>query len=162
MTPPPLKFLFLCTHNACRSILAEAIFRQLAADQHIVASAGSQPQGEVFPETLSQLHQHGYDTQGLFSKSWDDLKNYDPDVVITVCDQAAGESCPIWFGKAVKGHWGLTDASKIPAPHQRAQCFAELITLLETRLTRLLQLPLTELSAAELSAALTPSEMDQK
>lgn len=119
MTNTPLKLLFLCTHNACRSILAEAICRQLAGDKCIVASAGSNPAGKVFPETLTKLREHGYEIEGLFSKSWDDLKDYHPDIVITVCDQAAGESCPIWFGKAVKGHWGLTDASKVADPIER-------------------------------------------
>lgn len=153
MTHPITKLLFLCTHNACRSILAEAIFRQLADDNYIVASAGSKPAGKVFPETLTQLHDHGYGIEGLYSKSWDELQDYQPDIVITVCDQAAGESCPIWFGKAVKGHWGLPDASKIVDPNQRDQSFNELISLLETRINALLDrlpagLPATELNKA--------------
>jgi len=152
MTTKPFKFLFLCTHNACRSILAEAIFRQLADTRFIVASAGSNPAGKVFPETLTKLQEHGYSVEGLFSKSWDDLKDYQPDVVITVCDQAAGESCPVWFGKAVKGHWGLTDASKVVDPLERNQTFDELISLLDARISALLQLMPAELSASELSA----------
>lgn len=152
MTTTPFKFLFLCTHNACRSILAEAIFRQLADTRFIVASAGSNPAGKVFPETLTKLQEHGYSVEGLFSKSWDNLKDYQPDVVITVCDQAAGESCPVWFGKAVKGHWGLTDASKVVDPLERNQTFDELISLLDARISALLQLMPAELSASELSA----------
>lgn len=151
MTTTPFKFLFLCTHNACRSILAEAIFRQLADTRFIVASAGSNPVGNVFPETLTKLQEHGYSVEGLFSKSWDDLKDYQPDVVITVCDQAAGESCPVWFGKAVKGHWGLTDASKVGDPLERNKTFDELISLLDARINALLQLMPAELSASELS-----------
>lgn len=151
MTTTPFKFLFLCTHNACRSILAEAIFRQLADTRFIVASAGSNPAGNVFPETLTKLQEHGYSVEGLFSKSWDDLKDYQPDVVITVCDQAAGESCPIWFGKTVKGHWGLTDASKVGDPLERNKTFDELISLLDARINALLQLMPAELSASELS-----------
>lgn len=152
MTTTPFKFLFLCTHNACRSILAEAIFRHLADNRFIVASAGSNPAGKVYPETLTKLQEHGYSVGGLFSKSWDDLKDYQPDVVITVCDQAAGESCPVWFGKAVKGHWGLTDASKVVDPLERNQTFDELISLLNARINALLQLMPDELSAPELSA----------
>ena len=144
MTAKPFKFLFLCTHNACRSILAEAIFRHLADTRFIVASAGSNPAGNVFPETLTKLQEHGYSVEGLSSKSWD--------VVITVCDQAAGESCPVWFGKAVKGHWGLTDASKVADPLERNQTFDELISLLDARISALLQLMPDELSASELSA----------
>lgn len=154
MTKTPLKLLFICTHNACRSILAETICRQRAGDTYIVASAGSHPAGKIFPETLSKLIEHGYSTDGLYSKSWDDLSEYQPDIVITVCDQAAGESCPVWFGQAVKGHWGLTDASKIVDPNQRQQSFEELIKLLETRIDALLQLHPAELSAANLSIEL--------
>ena len=98
------------------------------------------------------MQEHGYSVGGLFSKSWDDLKDYQPDVVITVCDQAAGESCPVWFGKAVKGHWGLTDASKVVDPLERNQTFDELIRLLNARINALLQLMPAELSAPELSA----------
>lgn len=154
MTTTPLKLLFLCTHNACRSILAEAICRQLAGDNYIVASAGSQPAGKVFPQTLIKLTEHGYNIDDLSSKSWEALSDYHPDIVITVCDQAAGESCPVWFGKAVKGHWGLSDASKIADPIERGQCFDGLIQLLESRFAALLALPLAELDIAELSAEL--------
>lgn len=111
-----LKLLFLCTHNACRSILAESIARSLGEDLWEVASAGSHPAGEVHPATLAALSEHDLPTQALASKSWNDLTDYQPDIVITVCDQAAGESCPIWFGKAVKGHWGLPDPSKEADP----------------------------------------------
>lgn len=152
MTSTPLKLLFLCTHNACRSILAEAICRQLAADNVIVESAGSNPSGKVFAQTLEKLTQHGYNTDGLFSKSWDALIDYQPDIVITVCDQAAGESCPVWFGKAVKGHWGLTDASKVKDPIERDQTFDGLISLLASRINALLQILPARLSATELSA----------
>lgn len=154
MTTAVLKLLFLCTHNACRSILAEAIARQLAGDKYSVASAGSQPAGNVFPQTLNKLTEHGYNIEGLSSKSWEALSDYHPDIVITVCDQAAGESCPIWFGQAVKGHWGLPDASKITDSNERDQCFDGLIRLIETRLTALLELPLAELSATEISTEL--------
>lgn len=153
MTAKPFRLLFLCTHNACRSILAEAICRQLAGDDNtIVASAGSNPAGKVFPQTLQKLTQHGYNIDGLYSKSWEALSDYHPDIVITVCDQAAGESCPIWFGKAVKGHWGLTDASKVADPIERNQTFEDLISLLEIRISTLLQLLSADLSATELSA----------
>jgi arsenate reductase len=152
MTSTPLKLLFLCTHNACRSILAEAICRQLAGENYIVASAGSNPAGTVFPQTLQKLKEHAYNIDGLFSKSWDALIDYQPDIVITVCNQAAGESCPVWFGKAVKGHWGLTDASKVADPIERDQTFDGLISLLESRISELLQILPARLSATELSA----------
>lgn len=134
--------------------MTEAICRQRAGDKYIVASAGSHPAGKIFPETLAKLTEYGYSIDGLYSKSWDDLSEYQADIVITVCDQAAGESCPVWFGKAVKGHWGLTDASKIVDPAQRQQSFEELINLLETRIDAFLQLQPAELSADNLSIEL--------
>lgn len=110
-----MNILFLCTHNACRSILAEAIFRHVAAALGVKAqiySAGSAPRGQVHPLTLQYLTDWHINTTGLFSKSWDDLADVAPDLVITVCDQAAGESCPVWFGKAVKAHWSLPDPTR--------------------------------------------------
>lgn len=154
MTTIPPKLLFICTHNACRSILAEAICRQLVGDQYIVASAGSNPAGKIFPETLSKLTEHGYSVDGLHSKSWDDLSEYHADIVITVCDQAAGESCPVWFDQAIKVHWGLTDASKITDSAERSRGFDELIARLETHFHLLMQLQLVGLSPTELNAKL--------
>ena len=154
MATKPVKLLFLCTHNACRSILAEAIFRQQAGDKFIAARAGSSPAGKVFPQTLEKLIQHGYNIEGLHSKSWEALSDYHPDIVITVCDQAAGESCPVWFGKAVKAHWGLTDASHIADTAERNHCFDALIQLLESRVEALCHLPLAELSSADISTEL--------
>ncbi|WP_138378816.1 arsenate reductase ArsC [Luteithermobacter gelatinilyticus] len=151
-----MKLLFLCTHNACRSILAEAITRQLArklrAEKVQVTSAGSHPAGFVNPLTLHYLHQKGYSTDDLTSKSWNDISEYAPDIVITVCDQAAGESCPIWLGNAVKGHWGLPD------PGRNAQigpttdaAFTEIIELLENSISSLLTEDINSLTAEELS-----------
>lgn len=132
-----LKLLFLCTHNACRSILAESIARSLGEGLWEVASAGSHPAGEVHPATLAALGEHHLPTQSLASKSWDDLVDYQPDIVITVCDQAAGESCPIWFGKAVKGHWGLPDPSKETDPGKQQSDFRFVINTLGRRLRAL-------------------------
>lgn len=94
-----MKILFLCTHNACRSVLSEVISRHLANGQLEVASAGSQPSGKVHPETLRHLQDRGYSTDNLHSKGFDDLADFKPDAVITVCDRAAKEPCPpmAWF-----------------------------------------------------------------
>ncbi len=119
-----MNILFLCTHNACRSILAEAIFRHVAAQSGIAAnvySAGSAPRGQVHPMTLHYLMDWQISTTGLFSKSWHDLADVAPDLVITVCDQAAGESCPVWFGKAVKAHWSLPDPTRAELGDTRQQ-----------------------------------------
>lgn len=108
-----MKILYICTHNRCRSILSEAITNSLAAENIEAKSAGSQPAGEVHPLSLKYLTQAGFSTEGLSSQSWDQFEDYHPDLVITVCDSAAGESCPAYFGKSLKVHWGLSDPSKV-------------------------------------------------
>ncbi|UAA39790.1 arsenate reductase ArsC [Paraneptunicella aestuarii] len=108
-----MKILYICTHNRCRSILSEAITNHLSQGEIEAKSAGSQPSGQVHPLTLKYLQDAGISIDGLQSQSWDELENFEPDVVITVCDSAANETCPVWFGKAIKIHWGLADPSKI-------------------------------------------------
>lgn len=134
-----MKLLFVCTHNRCRSILAEAVTRHFAKGQLEVRSAGSQPAGAVHPLSIKYLQEAGIDTSGLCSQSWDELETFAPDVVITVCDSAAGESCPLWFGNAIKVHWGLKDPSALESgERQVAQAFRHTIALLERRIKKLL------------------------
>jgi len=133
-----LKILFLCTHNACRSILSEAIARELAGEYLEVASAGSHQSGHVHPLTLSYLAQRGYQVSNLSSKGIDELKNFNPDIVVTVCDQAARESCPVWLGSAIKAHWGLPDPSHLNGAEQEVdQAFNAVIDTIEARISRL-------------------------
>ncbi|WP_230661366.1 arsenate reductase ArsC [Psychrobacter sp. I-STPA10] len=114
LTTKPLKILFVCTHNRCRSILSEVISNQMAAGLIEAQSAGSDPADQVHPLTLEYLANNGYDISGLHSKSWQSLAgSFSPDVVITVCDQAAGERCPLWLGSVPKLHWGLADPSRL-------------------------------------------------
>ena len=108
-----MKLLFICTHNRCRSILSEAITNQRARGVLTAASAGSAPVDAVHPLTLRFLQERGYDTAGLVSQSWVDLEAFEPDCVITVCDTAAGESCPLWMSDVEKVHWGLPDPSRV-------------------------------------------------
>jgi len=108
-----VKLLFVCTHNRCRSILCEAIASQRGAGFLEAASAGSAPVDEVHPLTLRYLEERGYQTTGLQSQSWDDLAVFNPDRVVTVCDSAAGETCPLWMGEVEKHHWGLPDPSRV-------------------------------------------------
>ena len=108
-----MKLLFVCTHNRCRSILCEAIASQRGAGFLEAASAGSAPVDEVHPLTLRYLEERGYQTAGLRSQSWHDLEGFEPDRVITVCDSAAGEACPLWMGEVEKHHWGLPDPSRV-------------------------------------------------
>ncbi|SHG56048.1 protein tyrosine phosphatase [Marinomonas polaris DSM 16579] len=131
-----MKILFLCTHNACRSILAQSITTSIGTGNLEAFSAGSHPSGQVHPDTLKQLTKRGYAINGLNSKSWDELHDLNPDIVITVCDQAAGETCPIWFGKAIKGHWGLPDPTKCPAA-EKDVIFDKVFSILETRIRML-------------------------
>lgn len=128
-----LKLLFVCTHNRCRSILAEAIANQTAGDVFEVKSAGSQPAGVVFPGTIQFLKSQGIDTRSLSSESWDVHESFKPDVVITVCDSAAGETCPLWMGKSIRIHWGLQDPSKLPENEQTA-VFEQVSTELRRRI----------------------------
>ena len=107
-----MKLLFICTHNRCRSILCEAIANQRGAGLVQAASAGSAPVDAVHPLTLRYLEERGYETADLQSQSWQNLEGFEPDRVITVCDSAAGEVCPLWMGEIEKHHWGLPDPSR--------------------------------------------------
>lgn len=139
-----MNILYICTHNRCRSILSEAITRQKAQGIITAMSAGSQPSGEVHPLSLKYLAEAGYNTDNLTSKSWDALKDkngsdFAPDVVITVCDQAAGESCPLWLGNTPKLHWGLNDPSKLDGTNEdKHQAFLQTIAEIEIRVEKLI------------------------
>ena len=133
-----MKVLYICTHNRCRSILSEAITNHVAGDVITAKSAGSQPVGEVHPLSLKYLSEAGIPTEGLQSQSWDEFEAFAPDLVITVCDSAAGESCPVWFGKSVKVHWGLSDPSKLTGSEEDiARAFNDTITQISARVTDL-------------------------
>ncbi len=106
-----MNILFLCTGNSCRSILAEATFNALAPAGMHAMSAGSQPTGEVHPRSIALLKREGIATEGYYSKSWDNLPAT-PDIVITVCSNAAGETCPAYLGNVLRAHWGVDDPAK--------------------------------------------------
>lgn len=108
-----MRVLFMCTANSCRSILSEALFNHLAPAGFEAISAGSFPKGQVLPRSLSTLEQAHVSTDGLYSKGNDAFAGNPPDIVITVCDKAAGETCPVYFGPALKAHWGLEDPSEV-------------------------------------------------
>jgi arsenate reductase len=148
-----MKLLFICTHNACRSVLGEAITRDIARGRIEVASAGSSPAGRVHPLTLEYLRLHGYGTDGLSSKSIDDVRSFEPDVVVTVCDSAAREGCPVWLGRAIKVHWGLPDPSQNNV-RDKTVAFAEVIGKIEQRIRHLMEQPLETMDAGQLAALL--------
>ena len=106
-----MNILFLCTGNSCRSILAEATFNALAPAGMRAMSAGSDPTGEVHPRSIALLKKKVISTEGYYSKSWNDLPSV-PDIVITVCGNAAGETCPAYLGKVIRAHWGVDDPAK--------------------------------------------------
>ncbi len=151
----PLRILFLCTHNACRSIIAEATLRHLAQGRVVVASAGSDPSGRIHPDTFALLQREGIDVNELHSKSWDDVHDFNPDVVLTVCDQAAGEACPLWLGKTAKVHWGVPDPSRTQDdPAARADAFNATYVRLRQRIEALLALSFEDATPDALRAAL--------
>jgi arsenate reductase len=150
-----MKILFLCTANSCRSILAEALFNQLAPAGMRAFSAGSEPRGEINPLTLEALARAGIAADGLYSKSSDAHQALNPDFVITVCDKAAGEACPIHFGPATKTHWGLADPSeRVGSPEEIKAAFDATLVRLKLRFTAFLALPLAQLDAATLRTEL--------
>lgn len=153
----PLQVLFLCTGNAARSILAEATLNHLARGRFVAASAGSRPAGQVHPATLRQLARSGIPTTGLRSKSWDEFTGEGApefDIVVTVCDRAAGEPCPVFFGGFVRTHWGQPDpvAAGPAASLERAFDLAHARVI--SRVRRLLDLPLESIPRVEWRGAL--------
>ena len=134
-----MNILFLCTGNSCRSIIAEALFRSMAPAGVTAQSAGSKPAGYVHPRALEVLAEAGIFTQGLASKSWDDLPEK-PSVVITLCADAAGEACPVYFGSVIRSHWGMPDPAKVQGDEAAIRAaFAETLTVLRRRITGLVQ-----------------------
>jgi arsenate reductase len=142
-----MKLLFICTHNRCRSILAEAITNFYGNDIVVAKSAGSQPAGVVHPLSLKYLQEYGVSTQNLCSQSWDDHEDWQPDVVITVCDSAANEACPVWFGDSLKVHWGLADPSGLEGDdNEIARAFMATIEVLRKRIEALITFDLSDQS----------------
>ncbi|MDR2958657.1 MAG: arsenate reductase ArsC [Stenotrophomonas sp.] len=139
----PLRVLFLCTGNSARSVLAEATLRAWAGHRFEVFSAGSQPTGQVNPFAIAQLQVDGIATAGLHSKSWDVFAHAAPmDLVITVCDAAAAETCPVVFGDFLRTHWGLPDPAAVEGSDaDKAQAFAQAHAIVKARLLALLALP---------------------
>jgi arsenate reductase (thioredoxin) len=140
-----MKILYICTHNRCRSILSEAITNHKSNGVIDAKSAGSQPVGEVHPLSVKYLQEAGIATEGLISQSWDEFEAFAPDVVVTVCDSAAGESCPVWFGNTLKVHWGLEDPSKLQGTEEElAQAFRNTIALIGERVDGLIAVALRD------------------
>lgn len=145
----PYNVLFLCTGNSARSILAEAYLNASARGRFAAYSAGSHPQGKVNPFALELLAKHRLDTSDLRSKSWDEFAQPGApamDFVFTVCDQAAGEVCPIWPGQPMTAHWGVDDPAKVEGTDdQKRKAFTRAFSELSTRINLFLSLSLGKL-----------------
>jgi len=142
-----MQILFLCTGNSCRSILAEATFNHLAPSGWMAQSAGSHPTGTIHPRSLALLEREGISTQGYFSKSWDRLPTI-PDVVITVCASAAGETCPAYLGSVLRSHWGVDDPAHASGTEELIDAaFQTAYRILRARIEAMLKLPLDKLAA---------------
>jgi arsenate reductase len=146
--------LFLCTGNSARSILAEAYLNARGAGRFVAYSAGSHPTGRVNPYALELLERHGIPTQGLRSKSWDEFARQGAprmDVIITVCDQAAGEQCPFWPGQPATAHWGIPDPAAVEGTEDdKRKAFETAFGRLRARIDRFLALPIESLDLAAL------------
>lgn len=131
------KVLVLCTGNSCRSIMAEALINQLAGGTYTAQSAGSRPAGHVHPLAIETLQNHGIEVVAARSKSWDELATQPFDTVITVCDQAANESCPIFPGTPHKLHWSIPDPAKASGSDEAiTQAFNNAYQLLKSRIEK--------------------------
>jgi arsenate reductase len=156
--PRPLNVLFLCTGNSARSILAEAFLNSAGAGRFRAYSAGSQPAGRVNPFALELLAKNRVGSEGLRSKSWDEFARPGaPQMhfVFTVCDNAAGETCPFWPGQPVTAHWGVPDpAAAQGTDEEKRRAFLAAFTQLSTRIRLFLNLPFEKLERAALKAKL--------
>jgi arsenate reductase (thioredoxin) len=147
MANQPLNVLFLCTHNSARSILAEAVLNDIGGDRFKGFSAGSSPRENQQPNPigLQTLQQAGISTEGLRSKNWDEFALPDAphmDLIITVCDNAAGEVCPYWPGKPAAAHWGYADPSAGDGSDaEKAEAFRQTLHAIRRRLALLVNLP---------------------
>jgi len=155
----PYNVLFLCTGNSARSIMAEAILQRFGAGKFNAYSAGSLPKGEVNPRTIEILKRFNYKTDGFRSKSWDEFAQAGApqlDFVFTVCDNAAGEVCPIWPGQPMTAHWGVPDPAAVVdgSPAEIAAAFADAYGRLQNRITIFINLPFDGLDRLSLQKRL--------
>jgi protein-tyrosine-phosphatase len=158
MTERPFNVLFLCTGNSARSIMAEAILNRIGAGKFHAFSAGSQPKGNVHPEAKRLLQSFDYDTSPFRSKSWNEFARPGApplDFVFTVCDNAAGETCPVWPGQPMTAHWGIPDpAAAEGSPAQVALAFKDAYRMLSQRIGIFAALPIRSLDRLSLQAKL--------
>jgi len=158
MADRPFSVLFLCTGNSARSVIAEAILNKMGAGRFVAYSAGSQPKGQVNPRTIELLQGLGYDTSRFRSKSWSEFaKPGAPalDFVFTVCDNAAGETCPVWPGQPMTAHWGVPDPAEATGTEAEiGLAFKDAYRMLDRRIAIFTALPIRSLDQLSLQARL--------
>ncbi len=156
MIDRPYNVLFLCTGNSARSILGEALMNQAGKGRFRAFSAGSFPKGEVHPMTLKVLRELRFPIAGLRSKSWDEFAvpgSPEMDFIFTVCDSAAGETCPVWPGHPMTAHWGIEDPAKVEGPRQK-QAFLTAMAYVKARISLFMALPIETIDEMTLEAKL--------
>jgi arsenate reductase len=158
MTERVFNVLFLCTGNSARSIMAEGILNQEGAGRFNAYSAGSQPRADVNPYALKTLAAYGYPTEGFRPKSWDEFASADApklDFVFTVCDNAAGEVCPVWPGQPLTAHWGIEDPAAMEGSDiDKERAFNQAFRYLRNRISVFIAQPLATISQIALSRTL--------
>ena len=158
MAERPFNVLFLCTGNSARSVIAEAILNKTGAGRFVAHSAGSQPKGQVNPRTIELLQGLGYDTSRFRSKSWNEFARPGApalDFVFTVCDNTAGETCPVWPGQPMTAHWGVPDPAEATGTEAEiGLAFKDAYRMLDRRIAIFTALPIRSLDQLSLQARL--------
>lgn len=150
-----LNILVICTGNSCRSVMGEALFRHLGQGRVNAFSAGSQPLFSLNPQALATLKRHGLPIKHYKSESWENFKSHKMDIVITVCDRAAAETCPLYLRQAVRVNWGVADPSRVKGTQKQiVATFDKTFELLQYRVHKMLTLPLETLSFEQLTVQL--------
>jgi protein-tyrosine-phosphatase len=165
MTRRLYNVLFLCTHNSARSIMAETILNHIGEGKFVAHSAGSHPRGQVNPYVIELLEKTGFDTSKLYSKSWDQFAEADApdlDFVFTLCDDAAGEVCPVWPGQPMTAHWPFPDPSSFEGSEAEKRAFvANVYRQINTRLGIFANLPIASLDRMSLQRRIEMLSRDQ-
>lgn len=150
-----LTVFVICTGNSCRSVMGEAIFNHLGQGRIQAFSAGSHPIGRINEGALATLKRHGLPTEGYRSQSWEDFADQAMDIVITVCDNAHGETCPAYLTQAIRAHWGVSDPGHVEGTEEeKIAAFEQTFATLRLRVEKMLALPLETMSAEELTVKL--------
>lgn len=150
-----LNVFVICTGNSCRSVMGEALFNHFGQGRIQAFSAGSHPIGRINQGALATLKRHGLPTEDYQSQSWEDFEHQKMDIVITVCDNAHGETCPVYLTEAVRAHWGVADPGHVEGTEEeKIAAFEQTFATLKLRVEKMLELPLETLSHKELTAKL--------